>query len=89
VVGFGRRFQAVQPHVAEEAVASICRGTFGVVWRDNKARFEFQCIAGHQMATRKGLINEASQGEIIQNVGTSIFPWEKRHGSIKHGKSSN
>ena len=26
-----------------------------LLWHDNKARFEFQCVAGHQTATRKGL----------------------------------
>ena len=37
----------VNPMSVEELIA--------LLYDDNKCRFEFQCIAGHQMATRKGL----------------------------------
>ena len=37
----------LEPVTVEELLAFL--------WWDNKSRFEFQCIAGHQKATRKGL----------------------------------
>ena len=56
MVGLGQFLQDVQPHAAKESGTSICRGTrMALLWHDSTARFEFQCVAGHQTATRKGL----------------------------------
>jgi hypothetical protein len=61
----------VNPMSVEELIA--------LLYHDNKARFEFQCIAGHQKATHKGVAYTGLSGS-VQCRGTPSVPWTR----LKH-----
>lgn len=46
-----RKFAILQSHPPPKKTPTV-EELIAMLYRDNKCRFEFQCVAGHQMATR-------------------------------------